>query len=102
MVVMVASQDTELVTNVQLALHQFIGTWNSHHKHMGDLRDLFKSLVLCVQKEQTGSVMYVASPTEWSLFTAPTPCSMQYDYGNCPCMWSILMELWQQAMVHSL
>ena len=35
MVVMVASQDTELVTNVQLALHQFIGTWNSHHKHMG-------------------------------------------------------------------
>jgi len=33
--VMVASQDTELVTNVQLALHQFTGTWTSHHKHMG-------------------------------------------------------------------
>jgi len=64
------------------------------------LRDLFKSLVLCVQKEQKGSVMNVASPTERSLFTAP--CSMQYDYGNCPPMWSILMELLQQAMVHSL
>jgi len=42
--VMVASQDTELVTNVQLELHQFTGTWNSHHKHMGGSSELCTTL----------------------------------------------------------